>query len=125
MRAPRLRPKAHEVRLVRQHAERAAQLPKVKIEVAVRGSPRGENVNALLVADRWEDGTHDLFDLKPWAAFVQGFEPTLEGDAVLDLWVYDPRPDGELETQVQVVFRERRLAQIRENGRVLWERAET
>lgn len=123
----KFRPTRSECALIRQYAEKAAKQSRVKLEIGSRHhriEHRIEpNINVALVSAHYPRGWDDtdLHDHLPWTEFTSGVLLTDDGAGLFDFWVYNRIPhDGDLETNVQAVYENRRLVRIEEQGVVLW-----
>ena len=125
--AKKFRPTRGECALIRQYAEKAAKQRRVKLEIGARFNRLDhripQDINVALVSETYPKGwgDTDLADHLPWSEFTSGVMLTDDGAGLFDFWVYNRIPhDGDLETNVQAVYENRRLVRIEEQGTVLW-----
>jgi hypothetical protein len=111
------KPTPEECKLIRKSAENYAR-KRVKLEVGTRynvnDSTVPESSNLYLVTqDRkgWNDT--DLADTISWSDFKKNGVPlTLQGEALVDFYVYSLGSDGELETNVCVRYSLGRIQEV-------------
>lgn len=109
------KPTSEERKAIRAYAKSAANHRGVVLEPATRFSltGRGVNLNVRLISDEEDWGDTDLNSHMNWSDFCyHGIDLTPEGRGIVDVYVYSLGRDGELETNIQIVIENGRLAQL-------------